>query len=107
MKVFVVMGTTGEYSDRNEWPVRAFLDEAEAQALVLAAETASREAVAASGSAYRAGPTPLDPRHQSDYTGTRYFVYDVELAGQSETVATIVAEEALRHTRRGIKLGGL
>ena len=43
--VWVVMGTTGEYSDRNEWPVRAFFDEAAAQEHIEKATKRSAELI--------------------------------------------------------------
>lgn len=38
MKVYVVVGTTGEYSDRIEWQVCAYRDEEQAKAHVQGAE---------------------------------------------------------------------
>lgn len=42
-KVYVVMGTTGEYSDRKEWPVAAFTAEEGAAGLLTQLETWCRE----------------------------------------------------------------
>lgn len=33
-QIYVVMGSTGEYSDRTEWPVLAYLNEGDAQECV-------------------------------------------------------------------------
>lgn len=42
-KIYVVMGTTGEYSDRSEWPVIAYFDEEKAkQHVTLARQEAKR-----------------------------------------------------------------
>lgn len=35
MKIYAVFGVAGEYSDRTEWPVRAFRDEAKADSFCL------------------------------------------------------------------------
>lgn len=94
MKIYIVMGTTGEYSDRSEWPVVAYQDEAMAQAHVLAATAeASRiqAALAATDSASRyteegraqyleiMKSSPYDPDLYIDYTGTSYYVMGAEL----------------------------
>lgn len=41
--IFLVWGTRGEYSDRSEWPVAAYDDEASAQAAVAALKEAARD----------------------------------------------------------------
>ena len=41
--IYVVVGSAGEYSDRNEWLVRAFDDEEAAKAFVLRASDKARE----------------------------------------------------------------
>ena len=114
MRVYIVFGTTGEYSDRTEWPVRAFLSENEAAQLVAALDERVRiERMDGSGF----GPgyyerldevtermKDVDPNFQTDYTGTRYYVVDVPLVGADETVATVVEQERTRHRRM---IGGL
>lgn len=93
MKVHVVMGATGEWSDRIEWPVRAYRSEEAARAEVLRLTNAAMEYVTARGDdifgandeterlteAHRA---QYDPGFSCDYTGTSYFIYDVELVDQ-------------------------
>lgn len=91
--VYVVMGMTGEYSDRNEWPVVAFMDKAAAEARVTALDAWLREhrmhyddnvrvpfemryADNDDGTRPR---TPLDPNFGVDYTGTKYFIHEVPL----------------------------
>jgi hypothetical protein len=85
--IFVVVGSTGEYSDRGEWLTRAFRSEdaakayvefltAERQRLAPAGEYVDydqREEIAGKMRAY-------DPRYSEDYTGTSWFVSAVELA---------------------------
>lgn len=81
MEIFVVMGTTGEYSDRNEWPVKAFKLKDSAEAFVLECSKIAKEIKAKYKSSYSvpANSHPLDPGFQSDYTGTEYFIYNVKL----------------------------
>lgn len=40
--IYVVMGTTGEYSDRDEWPVMGYFSEGKAQEHVIRASTRAR-----------------------------------------------------------------
>jgi hypothetical protein len=91
MKIYVVMGVTGEYSDRNEWPVCAFSDEKMAQERVEKATFRAAEiriqkdaGRAAGGNWYEAEKALLqtnefDPDMEMDYTGTSYFLYTVDL----------------------------
>lgn len=84
-KVYVVMGGTGEYSDRREWPVAAYLDKAMADAHEDAAVRWAR----AHGLGFDADlgweerrdrpPSPFDPGMHVDYTGTDYHVLEVPL----------------------------
>jgi len=81
--IHVVFGSTGEYSDRSEWPVKAFRTEATAQELVLAATKSANEVFAARKRKYSynvpKGANPHDPHMEMDYTGTRYYVVTVAL----------------------------
>jgi len=43
MKIYVVRGTTGEYSDRNEWAVIAYRNEKEAQEFIKKAKKRAEE----------------------------------------------------------------
>jgi hypothetical protein len=85
--IHVVIGTTGEYSDRAEWLTRAFESRAEAEAYV-ALLTAKRQALPARAggildwsdrmdlqNAMRA----FDPGYLEDYTGTSWYVEAVAL----------------------------
>ncbi len=80
--VFVVMGTTGEYSERNEWAVMAYLDEAAAQEHVVNADRRAKELFATRQDLYsiEKGANEFDPDMSMDYTGTSYFIYTVPLA---------------------------
>lgn len=84
MKIYIVMGTTGEYSDRSEWPVKAFYCEKVAQDLVVAATRKAKEleVIRNSVSRYDApkrGSNEFDPNMQMDYTGIDYYIMETEL----------------------------
>ena len=85
MKIHVIMGSTGEYSDRSEWPVRAVRDEERAKCIV---ELATQRAAAIEESKDRyerlddSNPDHVnewDRNMKMDYTGTSYFYYTVDL----------------------------
>lgn len=83
--VYVVSGSTGEYSDRTDWTVCAFETKAKAEALVkrLAAWCDER-GVGENPKVDRdddgdLGRPEEDPGFMCDYTGTRYAVEAVEL----------------------------
>jgi hypothetical protein len=98
-KVYVVMGQTGEYSDRTEWPVVAYHDEARAKehatnagrrAMTLISEHADnaahwdcRACDEAEERNYYAkcwhALNEYDPQMISDYNGARYRVFSVEV----------------------------
>lgn len=89
MKVYIVMGETGEYSDRNEWPVVAYTDEVDAKAHVMRCDAwllqnsvhANSDTVAYDyTSSGKALINPHDPGFHFDYTGTRYYVIGVQVA---------------------------
>lgn len=81
MSIFVVMGTCGEYSDRNEWAVMAYFSEAKAQEHVVNADRRAKELYATHESRWQiaGGANQFDPNMQTDYTGTSYFIYTVPL----------------------------
>ncbi len=88
MKIYVIVGRTGEYSDMSEWPVcwRGSLAEAEAVIVELQrqadayvewknSDEGTMEHHGSEGEARRAAM--LDPSFASDYTGTTYHVWAV------------------------------
>jgi hypothetical protein len=86
-QVYVVMGETGEYSDREGWPVLAYMDEADARAHVARCD----EWALANGCHANSDQhvsfvgrdklvNPHDERMRVDYTGVRYYVMPVPLA---------------------------
>jgi hypothetical protein len=91
MKIYVVIGQTGEYSDRSEWVVAAYRSEEDAKAHVVAA-TANADAWHAFAQSCegmdmewseqnerKKSANPLDPFFECDYTGTRYTYQPVDL----------------------------
>jgi hypothetical protein len=84
MRLYVVMGTTGEYSDRREWPVCAYEDETTAQKHVQHATDAAQRLMASVASYYDVTDAMrqaniYDTHVEFDYTGTRYFLYAVDV----------------------------
>lgn len=87
--VYIVFGSTGEYSDRREWAVRGFSDENRAEELVKALDVWLREnrfhedddPLAGYQERYHPPPNALDPAFQCDYTGTRYYIVEVPFGG--------------------------
>jgi len=82
MKVYVVFGTTGEYSDRCEWPVVGYLDEGLAKAHVLLATSRAKEWETSRKSDFSDAPkgwSEYDKELSMDYTGTEYFYKTVDI----------------------------
>jgi hypothetical protein len=84
--VYVVMGSAGEYSDHNEWPVRAFLSEQRAADLVVKASARAREVFAIhdcdefySHREDEKFQNKYDPDMELSYTGANYNVMEAEL----------------------------
>ena len=87
MKIYIVEGSTGEYSDHCEWAVKAFVSEQKAKDLVTKASEVANEIFACSEldrsdikyvDRWKA-TNPFDLGMQMDYNGTRYKYYDIEL----------------------------
>lgn len=78
--VFVVVGSTGEYSDHDEWYVAAYLNAREAKKHVLLATEAGNARMASIESHYDSrGATPYDKNFHSDYTGFNYTYAMIQL----------------------------
>ncbi len=73
MKIFVVRGSCVEYSDFRSWEVRAFIAEAQANAL-----RDSLNAWCAGPGRERHASCPLDPAYETDSGGTTYDVWSIE-----------------------------
>jgi hypothetical protein len=82
-KIWVVRGTTGEYSDRSEWPVCAYKDEQKAKDHAEMATKRAKEIEATRKNRYPRceGLNEFDPNMSIDYTGTEYFIEEMELKG--------------------------
>lgn len=86
MKIYVVFGTSGEYSDRREWPVKAFKSKEQAEVLVINATQEANRIFSANGDKYydwdnEKDPNKYDPEMDMDYTGASYYIAEVELEG--------------------------
>lgn len=92
MQIWIVEGSSGEYSDHREWPLKAFRDEKAAQRLVIEAQARANEIQALRDSDYETWwtldetePKPprvvneFDPRMELNYTGVHYTCYPIEL----------------------------
>lgn len=87
-KCWIVTGSTGQYSDRTEWPVRVFLQEKSAidffdklDRAYLSFPQTKRGYERDEGQMEELEKCmkELDPRFMEDYTGTTYFLDVVEL----------------------------
>jgi hypothetical protein len=79
VKVYVVMGATGEYSDHRTWTVCAYQDKKRAEehadlAKIEAHKIQKQDDYWACG-----GKNIYDPKMQMQYTGTDYYTIDVDL----------------------------
>jgi ribosomal protein L6P/L9E len=83
MTIYIVEGSTGEYSDHQEWPVIAYKNEEDAKAHVEQASAFAREIMAGSKSHMyndiRDAKNPYDVNMRIDYTGVNYRYYSIEL----------------------------
>ncbi len=79
-KVWLVYGSTGEYSEFTEWVVCACLEEQRAIDITKELNNWCVEKGFDHSSASWDGPKPdLDPNFHANYTGTGYSYYEVEI----------------------------
>lgn len=90
-KIYVVMGSTGEYSDHREWPVCSYSSEkAAAQRVVDCTASAARfdkdddtvfdrYSLAFFDEEQKAAANPLDPQINVSYTGVQYSFFAIDL----------------------------
>lgn len=85
-RIWIVMGSTGEYSDRREWPVIAFTSEDAAKERIAALDVRMQQIPQEWRDdrwehevKIKEHMAPLDPNFSMDYTGTSYFFYEVEV----------------------------
>lgn len=79
MKIFVVEGGTGEYSDTRTWVVKAFRDEEEAEVFVRHATEWANDTYKTKSYRNPNLKSPYDPYFMMDHTGTEYWIVEVEL----------------------------
>ena len=81
MKIWIVEGTTGEYSDRTDWVVCAYKSKKKAEDHVFNAMRRGKEIEKSRESRYRVaeGANEFDPKMRMDYTGTEYYTVECEL----------------------------
>jgi hypothetical protein len=90
MKIYVVEGSCGEYSDHNEWPVHAYTDESIAQTKVKELTEWANEIQLkydeswdwyeyVSSLSEEEKNKLSDPDFRWDYSGFNYYYYQVEL----------------------------
>jgi len=81
IQVHVVMGSTGEYSDRTQWAVCAYQDKMRADQHADLAKIEAHKMEKARTSRYSVveGKNMYDPHMQMSYTGTDYYVISVDL----------------------------
>jgi glucose-6-phosphate 1-dehydrogenase len=87
--IYVVFGSTGEYSDRTEWPVLAYTSEINAQSHVTRATGYANTIFQAveSGEVEKYSDqfdrlvqsNPYDSKMMMDYTGTNYYIVETTL----------------------------
>lgn len=123
--MFIVMGTAGEYSDRREWPVAAYIREEDARRHIVLADRWSKNLRArlqehdiedeyylwsGSGAEQHAEfSNPFDPdqEKQSYAMDTEYFMYSVPVNGKHISFALSNADEAdtiLSEVNNGVEI---
>lgn len=75
-KVWIVFGKTGEYDDLDEWPVRVFSLEEEADVFSTKLQNIVNEACL-NYPQDRCWQHPIDPNFRMGYIGTTYYVLSV------------------------------
>jgi len=82
IQIYIVMGSTGEYSNRTEWAVGAYQDKAMAEQHADLAKIEAHAIEKARGNRHDSickGANVYDPKMEMYSTGTDYYVVDVDL----------------------------
>lgn len=89
-QIHVVMGSTGEYSDHQEWSVAAYFSKSKAEEHVVKASARARELIAEKGEfgSFKGG-NEFDAEMQVDYTGVNYYVMTVPILDIPESLNLI------------------
>ena len=77
--IYIVEGSTGEYSDHVEWPVAAYWNEDNAQQRVLKATQCANELFTDYRNHYGKVENEYDENMRMDYTGVRYRYYPIAI----------------------------
>jgi hypothetical protein len=79
--IYLVLGTTGEYSDHTEWNVAAYTEKtaAEEHARLLNEWVKGTDVFDFDARKDKAQKCPYDPMCEIDYTGTEYVVMEISL----------------------------
>jgi hypothetical protein len=92
--IYIVEGSTGEYSDHREWPVKAFRSKVKAQRLVVEAQARAKQIAEHEENVGwskwydmkqqndQMTINEFDLNMETDYTGTYYKCYPIELDEQ-------------------------
>jgi len=81
MKIYVIFGATGEYSDRDEWIIKAYKNKEMAKSHLLNADKRAKELF----KKYEDEPwnckeeNIYDPAFRMYYTGTQYYILQCEI----------------------------
>jgi hypothetical protein len=82
MKIYIVEGSTGEYADRRDWLVKGYFDRTKAEQHAIDAENWLK-GYGIDNWCKNFGRIPVtnpyDPCMDVDYTGTMYYVVEVEV----------------------------
>jgi len=88
-KIYIVEGSTGEYSDRTEWVVEAYFNKDSAQAKINILSRIYNEFIALNGGTnfkyFESGKRIFehmkehDANFQHDYTGTAWYLIETDL----------------------------
>lgn len=88
MIIYLLTGQSGEYSDRSDWNIRAFVEKDGAQALkTRLEEIETRKRALRSDGEYRAAEDldeerkTIDPKGESEWGSTDYAIEEIELEG--------------------------
>ena len=79
VKIFLVEGSTGEYSDHIDWPVAAYYNEANAKNRVLQCQGRANALMAEHNDNFWKipdGANEYDAKMRADYTGVRYSIVE-------------------------------
>jgi hypothetical protein len=79
VKIYVVMGSTGEYSDHSTWTVCAYQDKQRAEEHADLAMMEARKIREHDDYFNSEDKNIYDPKMQMQYTGTDYYTIDVDL----------------------------